>query len=251
MNRSLKIIIATVLILSFFLSNSEILYAAAANLSFEKKVWNLPQESVDKIGIVIDPGGNSVIGVDILITYDPKYIEIVDIEDLGIFSGKTGQVIDNQIGSVRFAFSNSYQVYLNKKSTFANLMIKGKQSVNKTGINFVYSKGDTKDTNIVISQGRDVLDSVENIEINIKKANTGKEARSEVENNTNQIDAKYDTIAENGLADTEDVLGITDQNQKSDNDLAKRKYYLLIIILVQITIISSLILFNHFSKKKQ
>ncbi len=50
-----------------------------------------------------------------MLRFDPNYIKVMDVVNLGAISSQTGKIIDNANGRVKFAVSNPYSTYLTRQ----------------------------------------------------------------------------------------------------------------------------------------
>lgn len=151
---------------------------SAAELSFEETSVNVAIGSTTDLDIILDPEGEKVIGVDLVIVYDPKYIEMVDITNGDLFTTALGKKIDNTNGIVKYGVATSIPSSDGKvssvttKGTAAVLRIKSKTETVDTVINFDYKKGETTDSNVAISGGEDVLDGITRTRVTITKSDS-------------------------------------------------------------------------------
>ena len=143
--------------------------AGSGSLEFVPRQVNLKTNDQKTVKLAFNPDGEKVIGVDVILRYDPQYISVIDIRDLKAFSGQTGEVIDNNSGKVKYALSNSYGVYTSHRANIAEIVIEAKRATNQTNINFEFTYGKTNDSNIVISHGKDILTDVDPLKIQISE----------------------------------------------------------------------------------
>lgn len=151
----------------YFLLFSPVTAAGNGSLLFNQVSKSLTSGKTNDVTISIDPDGGNTIGVDMVFLYDPIYIEIVNIENLGLLSGETGKVIDNNNGIARYSLSNPYGKYHTTKGNIAKLVIKGKKPVDRTIISFDFISGKTFETNIAVPNGEDILTRVNIINLKI------------------------------------------------------------------------------------
>ena len=142
----------------------------AARLQFENSSYTLSSQEQKAIKIVLDPEGKSVIGVDCVITYDPSYLSVISVNKTNGFATKVGELIDNQTGELKFAFTNDINQYTKEKVSFSEIVVETKKPVNSTPLQFRFFIGETSDSNVAASGGIDVLTSVGNTNIGITSA---------------------------------------------------------------------------------
>jgi hypothetical protein len=147
--------------LVFFIPKN--LYAAGSLLEFNPSRISLSKGDSYIVEIMADPAGSSLVGVDVIINYDPVLIKIVKVDSTGAFTSKSAEIVDSDRGILKVAFSNSYGVFTKEKRAIAKLTIEAKKESGTTSLQFDFAPGDTKDTNMVISGGKDVLESVESL----------------------------------------------------------------------------------------
>jgi len=131
--------------------------ATNSSISFSENAISLAEGSQKKVDVVLDPGGAEVIGIDLFIKYDPKYVKVIEVEDLKAFSTSPAQSVDNDSGSVEIAFSNDYSVFTTEKKSVAKITFEGRERTESTNVSFDFSPGSSTDSNVVVSEGVDIL----------------------------------------------------------------------------------------------
>lgn len=133
----------------------------------EVKVGN-----VIKADVVID--SNSLIdGVDLLVKYDPKFLEPIDSSSpmkLGtLFGSYPVNAIDSQgLITISGAAQKDNEAFKGT-NTFGSISFRAKQA-GSTTVSLDFTPQSTKDTNIIeSSSGNDILKKVSNLELNITK----------------------------------------------------------------------------------
>ncbi len=114
------------------------------------------------VGIVLDSGGKSVDGVDVIINFDPKKVQVagVKVATTSLFEQFPQNSIDNVKGQIRFsALTFNPRPVTGIVGTFAF------QSgfAGPVNFNFDFTYGSTKDSNIAEhGTAKDILGKVEN-----------------------------------------------------------------------------------------
>lgn len=126
---------------------------SGASLSLEK------DRNTDNVVLKLLAGNNRVTGVDAVIKYDGNKVQIVDVVTAGTFSSVTGKLIDNKNGVTRVSVSNSYQEFTTGSMDVVSLKIK---VLNRNGakLDLDFSPGSTRESNVVVAHGIDVLEKV-------------------------------------------------------------------------------------------
>lgn len=114
------------------------------------------------VGIVLDSAGKSVDGVDVIVKFDPKKVQIVSskVATTSLFQEFPQNVIDNVLGQIKFSaltFNSRPVTGIIGTFTFKPL---AKGTVNLT---FDYTFGSTRDSNVAEhGSAKDVLGQVTN-----------------------------------------------------------------------------------------
>ncbi len=156
-----------ILVLSIIgaLARPAVSWAANLNLNPKKVSLNTGGQTVVTVRLV--PQGEDIIGVDLDMRFDPGFIKIIDMRDLHAFSSQTGKIIDNSNGTVRYSLSNSYNKYQKNPVDIAEIVLEAKNITPKTYLTFDFISQNTRDTNVVVTHGRDALASVDTLEIEV------------------------------------------------------------------------------------
>lgn len=158
------IYIITVFTVLFLSVNS--VYAAGVSLNFTKQNVSLTKGEQSTVPIRLDVSGQDVIGVDLFLTFDPKYIKLIDVVRLGAFSLQPAKIIDQDEGLVKTSLSNNYGTYVKESVLIAEVKVEALKPVDKTTIGFDFVRSNTKDTNVV-AKGQDILETVNSVNIKI------------------------------------------------------------------------------------
>jgi hypothetical protein len=192
--------------------------AQTAGLEFVDNNKNLKKGSQTDVDIRVLPRGNRLIGVDLIITYDPEYIKVTDISDLGVFNHQYAEIIDNDKGVLKTAFSNNFGNFQTANKIFANLKFEVKDDgFGKTYINFKHQPGNTTDTNLAGEGGQDLLAEVNSLEVTYQN---GAVVVSAIENRGEAGDNREDAEFQDKHADTE-ILSNSDEEVNKENLLDK------------------------------
>ena len=145
--------------------------AFASNLEFSPSNLTILPNSSGSFDIVLD-ASEKIVGVDLILIFDPGKIKITSISDLGVFSYKTKQLIDNDSGKVKLALSEVFGKTFIGNSHLATINFEAKVSTGGGNISFLFEKGKTKDTNVVDQNGKDVLTNVNSLSLTIENQNS-------------------------------------------------------------------------------
>lgn len=114
------------------------------------------------VGIIVDSGGRSVDGVDVVISYDPAKVQIVGgkVNPTGVFSEVPLNLVDTAAGKIRFsALTFDPQPVTGVVGTFSFIPL----SASEVNFQIDYTPGATTDSNIAEhGSAVDVLGKVEN-----------------------------------------------------------------------------------------
>lgn len=194
----------------------------AAELSFEKSEINIELNGTTEIGVVLDPKNKQIIGLDLVITYDPKYIEIVDIIKGPLFPSLLAKVIDNAKGTAKVGLAISIPSSkenintITSTGTPAIVKIKSKKETTNTVVKFEYVNGGTKDSNVAIAGGVDALTKVSPLKVTITKSTASGNSNSTTDTNNSNA-----TEFNNNSASA--ILGLAQAQNSSNNSTNKTK----------------------------
>lgn len=140
----------------FFLSGPA---QAAAGLYFQPDTASIPSGSETVLNLMIDTGGKKAVSADAKINFPQAKIQIKSVSP-GSFFGSVSKLIDNQSGDLTI---NGYfqgspaSTGVAGVGTVAAITVKT-LSPGAAPIDFSCSPGETTDTNIVDSAGKDIID---------------------------------------------------------------------------------------------
>lgn len=141
--------------------------AAGASLKLNPASLNLKVNGTQTVGIVLTPNGAQVIGVDLVMKFDPKLIQVDQVRDEQLFNRQMGLIVDNKLGQIKMALSNNFGVFMTKTGEIVQLRIKAKKDSPSTKLTFQFTPGQTQDTNVVVAHGKDALTEVGATDITI------------------------------------------------------------------------------------
>ncbi len=145
--------------------------AAGASLEFKPAKLDLKMGEAQTLSIVLNPSSAKVIGVDLIIKFDPQVVQIDQAQDLRVFSRQMGLVIDNKLGILKMSISNDFNVFTSKPGEIAKIRVKALKTGSGT-VQFDFTAGRTQDTNVVVAHGMDILTKVGSAKINITTIST-------------------------------------------------------------------------------
>ncbi|OGV96499.1 hypothetical protein A2W24_04980 [Microgenomates group bacterium RBG_16_45_19] len=144
--------------------------AQAATLTLAPASLSLTESQAATPTLNLDPQGDLIIGTDVFINFDPRYLKIISVVRR-TFASTPATIIDNTKGQVKFSLANPYGVYQTTPGAVADLTIQGLSPVSTTPINFSFTPGSTRDTNVVAPGGQDVLTTATGTTIAITSQN--------------------------------------------------------------------------------
>ncbi len=255
--------------------------AQGATLFFDKTKVQIGEDDQLTVSVELNPQGASVIGVDLIITYDPNSIEVVDVRNGDLFPNQIAETINNSSGRVMYATANPFDTYTTSSGTVAEVVLKGK-SISNSVVAFDYSAGDSTDSNVAVSGGTDVLSGITQLNVKVVKMGSGDfdsnespkstnvspivslspkangkevkrvEARSE-RTPTGQVSGITDTISE--FADEgkkyvkEQILGQKDSNDEDETSVYR--YVFVAIFLILLGVLAGFIIGKAYVRNKQ
>ncbi len=204
-------------------------YAAGVSLNFTEQNVSLTKGEQTTLPIRLDVSGQDVMGVDLYLTFDPKYIKLIDVVRLGAFSLQPAKIIDQDEGLVKTSLSNNYGTYVKEPALIAEVKVEALKTVDKTTIGFDFVRSNTKDTNVV-AKGQDVLETVNSVNIKIvsdgSSADTSDEDEQEDMSNDRTGSIWFNSGASDNIENntdawastpTESTQAFTTDNQSDDD----------------------------------
>lgn len=136
--------------------------AEAATVWLGFKPENLVMETgqTGSSGLRLEPAGEQVVGVDAIVSYNPGQLKLVEVKKGELFGQIVASIIDNEKGVAKLAFSNNYGVKTRKPGTVATLVWQRLAGGGIPVVKLEFIPGDTRDTNVVVAGGREVLGGV-------------------------------------------------------------------------------------------
>lgn len=158
-NNFLKMKKLICLLFFLFLFSINTTYASAASFSLNPATKSSEVDSTFSVDLTIDTGGVSTTGTDVIFTYDPTVLEVVDVVDgpNPPYNSLT-KTIDNTNGRLNIYASVQSAAYAYSGSTtLATISLKGTATGAST-FEFLCTAGSTTDSNITNLNGQDILD---------------------------------------------------------------------------------------------
>lgn len=147
---------------------------SSASLDFQPAKLNLKVNETGNIDLRLSSSDAKVIGVDLIVKFDPTTIQIDQIQDDHLFNNQMGLIIDNKLGKLSMAMSNNQGVFTTKSGKIAHFRIKALKA-GESKLSYDFTKGKTQDSNVVVAHGQDILTSVGQAVLTIQpSATTGK-----------------------------------------------------------------------------
>ncbi len=142
---------------------------SAATLSFAPKSIFLTEGDQKAVTVSLGLAGESILGVDLVVRFDPALIKIIDFRGLSVFDFQSGEIIDNDKGIARYSLSETYGSFVKTSGNIAEFVVEGIKETTGTYITLEYTTGQTNDTNVVAAHGQDVLTGVGILTVTTKK----------------------------------------------------------------------------------
>ncbi|KKS86036.1 MAG: hypothetical protein UV59_C0003G0031 [Candidatus Gottesmanbacteria bacterium GW2011_GWA1_43_11] len=163
----------------------------AARLLFSPETMSLTQGETVSVGLLLDPEGEAIIGTDVFLQFDPRFLELAKIEKTNTFPNQYALTINNQTGRAKFALVHPLGSYTRAYTKIAEVFVKGKSPVSSTVLAFNFTGAtSTNDSNVVVDKGRDVLRQAQGAVFTI---NPVPGASQSVDNTSNTDDTDSDS----------------------------------------------------------
>jgi len=148
--------------------------AVEPSLTFSPSVLNVQGDSEIIASVILNTGGQGVSGAGVRINFDPYYLSAIRIHPSDIFADYPASIIDNEHGKITISgIASSPTDLYNGEGTFADIVFRPYHS-GTSKVNFIFTPGDTTDSNIAVMTGNgDILSSVNELTVNITAANGG------------------------------------------------------------------------------
>jgi hypothetical protein len=152
---------------------------AGPELLLSPPIAKLKPAENQNVDIILKAAGEPIIGVDLVLKFDPKIIAAVDAVpgqpgiQLAARESKLTVIkneVDNQNGEVIFSALTAPGQTISARSVLATMIIKAKRP-GKTKLYFKYKPGFTTDTNATTAASGDVLDRTLGAEYVVKGNN--------------------------------------------------------------------------------
>jgi len=127
-----------------------LVFAAAATLSLSPQVKTITVGSEFDININLATNGKETLGTDVVITYEPVFLEAVKITPGTLYPNYPpgGQRIDQVAGKVYLSGAANFGAPVSESGLFGTIIFKGRVP-GKTAISFDWEEGSTTKTSIV------------------------------------------------------------------------------------------------------
>ena len=139
----------------------------AGKISLTTPKTNYKVNEIASVSVIIDTGGHTVDGVDLVVRFDPKSLEATPggLVKSGIFDEYPLVAVDKKLGLISISGVNSLKKGYQGTGRFAVLNLKAKLPGN-TSVTVDFNKGSTTDSNLVESGlSKDILEVVDNLEL--------------------------------------------------------------------------------------
>jgi len=134
-----------------------------------------PAQKAVKVGeefeveLLLDTKGVKTSGTDVIVSYDPALIEILDTRPGLLYHKYPVNEVDTESGKIGFSAVAEPPKTFSGKGTLAYLKLKGLKAGTAT-LTIEFTKGETTDSNVVQAQsgGKDILENVINAYYSVK-----------------------------------------------------------------------------------
>lgn len=156
MARKIQSEIVIIAIVTWILLTPSKLIAANPQLKFQLKSTKVSLGDNFTIEIQLDTFNQSIVGVDAIINFEPRYLKAFRIDPGSLFPNYPGLYLNNQEGVIKLAGSSNFSQYFSGKGILATLNFEA-LSEGETTIAFQWEPNSTRETNIVSPQKTDLL----------------------------------------------------------------------------------------------
>lgn len=137
--------------------------------SFELLAFGSQYKVGDKILVQarLSSGGNSAVAADLILHFDPKALSLAknDLKVGKVFSSFPAAEVDEKEGIVRISGVSGNESFVGL-GIMAEMQFKAKSS-GKTRLSVEFKEGATSDSNIVVTDGKDILGKPQDLELEI------------------------------------------------------------------------------------
>jgi len=140
----------------------------AGSISLNASKTNLKVNETVAVSVMVDTGGHTVNGIDLVVSFDPKVLEITQT---GLIKGKIFDEYpllsaDAKKGLISILGISSSNTGFKGNGEFAIINIKAKTAGKASLLIDFKGKGDTRDSNLVETNGsEDILERVNSLEL--------------------------------------------------------------------------------------
>lgn len=139
-----------------------------ASMYFSNTTLDITNESTTMIDIMIDTGSVQVDGADLVLKYDPNFIEISNINDGTFFPSYPLKDEDFSNNTILVTGLSDFDTPESGYGTFVSVMIKAKKT-GTTQLEIVAANGIATDSNVVSTEtSEDILSTGDYITLNIE-----------------------------------------------------------------------------------
>ena len=134
---------------------------AAASLRLEPELKYISIGETLELEIIMNTDGEQAAGGDVIITYDPEVVSVVDLLPGKLFSDYPSATFDNVAGVAKLSgIVASISELFTGEGVFGRIIVQGKKA-GSTELTFDFTPGSTTDSNIAVTYGSgDILAKV-------------------------------------------------------------------------------------------
>ncbi len=141
---------------------------SAQTLSFADSHSEVTTGEQQTATIVLDPGTADIGSVDVVMRYEPVYLDILNVSRTATFKMDLEPVIDRNDGEVRFSLSTNPGEAIPGKTEISSITYTGQREIVRTALTFEFILGKSTDTNVISNRGKDVLKNVGSLILTIQ-----------------------------------------------------------------------------------
>lgn len=150
-------------------SKSVVQPGAVGKISLTVPQTDIRVNEIIPVSVMIDTGSHTVDGVDLIVSFDPKILEVTSggLVKGSIFDEYPLMSLDPKKGLISISGISNFKNSFKGTGQFATINLRAKVSA-KTSLTIDFNKGSATDSNLVeTATSKDILEVVSNLELNI------------------------------------------------------------------------------------
>lgn len=144
--------------------------SAVGKISLTAPQTDIRVNEIIPVSVMIDTGSHTVDGVDLVVSFDPKILEVASggLVKGSIFDEYPLMSLDPKKGLLSISGVSNFKNSFKGTGQFATINLRAKVPA-KTSLTIDFNKGSTTDSNLVeTATSKDILEDVSNLELNIR-----------------------------------------------------------------------------------